>query len=178
MEGRADDTWIRDARAGSAEAFSKLVQMHQAGVRGFLRRLSGQRGDADDIAQEVFMFAWQNLQRFQTGKSFRAWLCAIAYRKFLSDSRSRRRQSARDAVALSQDSCDAIDPALRMDLLLAVHALSAEERAALVLCMAQGFSHEEAADALGKPLGTVKSHVARGRQKMLEILEAYDATKH
>jgi RNA polymerase sigma-70 factor (ECF subfamily) len=68
-----------------------------------------------------------------------------------------------------------LDPALAPDDLIALAegmaSLPLDQRAVVALCLAQGFSHSEAAEALGLPLGTVKSHVARGRAKLIEALE-------
>ena len=68
----AEAAWVRGAQTGSADAFGRLVQMHQQGLRAFLRRLSAT--DADDLAQETFVFAWEHIGRFDPARSFRPWL--------------------------------------------------------------------------------------------------------
>ncbi|HSS13599.1 MAG TPA: sigma factor, partial [Rhizomicrobium sp.] len=67
------------ARAGSADAFGRLVQMHQQALRAFLRRLCGNAADADDLAQEAFVFAWEHIARFDPARPFRPWLFGIAW---------------------------------------------------------------------------------------------------
>jgi len=166
---------IAQAKAGSTGAFTRLVDAHQQAVRAFLRRLSGSHADADDLAQETFLTAWQTLERFDAGRSFRLWLMGLAYRKYLTARRSLFRRMRRDAVAIEgmsettsfEGAADA-----RLDLSRAMAALPADQRAAIALCLAQEFSHAEAAEALGLPLGTVKSHVARGRDKLLAAMGA------
>jgi len=172
LVGDLDIGLVEAARRGSDAAFEKIVARHQKAVRGFLRRLGGDPADADDLAQETFVAAWRELDRFRAQSSLRSWLCGIAYRKRLGQRRSQRRASERDAAfaaasALGGDAADAGD---RLDLARAMADLPLEQRAAVSLCLAADFSHAEAAVALKLPLGTVKSHVARGRGKLLAAL--------
>ncbi len=164
---------ILAAQRGSPDAFARLVGRHQQKVRGFLRRLGGTYDDADDLAQETFVTAWSRLSAFRRGESLRAWLCGIAYRKWLTHRRSEVRRWSRDAAvvaATSKSSGPANEAGL--DASKALGALPPDQRAAVALCLAAEFSHAEAAAALGLPLGTVKSHVARGRAKLIELLGA------
>lgn len=162
---------VEAARRGSDLAFERIVQHHQQAVRAFLRRLGGDLDEADDLAQETFIAAWGALDRFRGQSSLRSWLCGIAYRKRLGQQRGRRRTEARDAAFL-----EVADPPPggssddRLDLARAMAELPLEQRAAVSLCLAADFSHAEAAHALHLPLGTVKSHVARGRAKLLQAL--------
>jgi len=167
----AEAVWVEKAQAGSAEAFGRLVRLHQQGLRAFLRRLSGNWADADDLAQESFVLAWTALARFQPGRSFRAWLFGIGWRKFREGRRSWARLLRRElAVAALAETVATPNPDLRLDLAAATHSLPPEQRAAVLLCLAGGFSHAEAAEVLALPLGTVKSHVTRGREKLLAAL--------
>ena len=156
-------------------AFARLVAMHQQPVRAFLRRVSRSYADADDLAQETFVAAWQTMARFERGRSFRLWLMGLAYRKFLTARRSWFRRMRRDAIAIEGASEIASPKELsdaRIDLSRALAELPQEQRAAVSLCLAEEFTHAEAADILGLPLGTVKSHVTRGRSKLLVALGA------
>jgi len=175
--GDLDIGLVEAARRGSDAAFERIVARHQAAVRGFLRRLGGDPSDADDLAQESFVAAWRELDRFRGQSSVRSWLCGIAYRKHLSQRRSQRRSGERDAAfaaasALATSGKDgaASDAGDRLDLARAMADLPIEQRAAVSLCLAADFSHAEAAAALKLPLGTVKSHVTRGRGKLLAAL--------
>jgi len=157
------------ARAGSADAFGRLVQMHQQALRAFLRRLSA--ADADDLAREAFVFAWEHIDRFDPARPFRPWLFGIAWRKYRDGRRFWRRLVARETrYAGMQPAIDGSDPGLRLDLASACAGLPSEQRAAVLLCLALDFSHAEAAQALALPLGTVKSHIARGREKLATFL--------
>lgn len=168
---------IERAQAGSTRAFSQLVDMHQQAVRAFLRRLTGNRAEADDLTQDVFLAAWENIVRFQRERSFRSWLCGLAYRKFLASRRAFFRRARRE-TEFAQEQETVATPAqisdARLDLLKAMRELAPEQRAAVALCLAADFSHAEAAEALAIPLGTVKSHVQRGRAKLLGLLGGED----
>ncbi|CAN5228539.1 RNA polymerase sigma factor [soil metagenome] len=166
-----DGPLVRAARGGSQPAFARLVAAHERALRGFLRK-SGY-GDADDIAQEAFLAAWSSLGRLRDDEGFRAWLFGIAWRKALDHDRAARRAARRDQ-AWREDQADEAtrqaDPADRMALQAALADLSADQRACVTLCLGQGWSHGEAAEALNLPLGTVKSHVNRGRERLLAVL--------
>lgn len=166
-----DEALAAAARGGSAGAFAAIVTRHQGAVRGFLRRACGNWADADDLAQETFVAAWAHMRLYEGRSSLRSWLCGIAFKKCLSHARARARAVVRDATFLETSAGGA--PLAQddlMDLAKAMKGLSIDQRAAVALCLAQGFSHGEAAEALGLPLGTIKSHVQRGRQKLLEAL--------
>ncbi|HEX7799618.1 MAG TPA: RNA polymerase sigma factor [Asticcacaulis sp.] len=162
---------IQQAKAGSDIAFSRLVAEHQQAVRAFLRRLCARPDEADDMAQEAFVTAWANLHRLREDARFRTFVCGIAYRKALNDRRSRGRALRRDSdwselqpqsAASGADRRAAVEAALR--------TLPVEQRAAVSLCVAGDYSHAEAAEILRLPLGTVKSHIMKGRQKLTELL--------
>lgn len=170
-----DDTLIAEVQRGSEGAFAVLVQRHQQALRAFLRRACGNRALADDLAQEAFLAAWSGIHKLKPGANLRAWLCGIGYRKALtalrSDRRSRRREEGYDpsgAIALSPSAED------RMSLESAMAQLPLDQRACVALCLGGDFTHAEAADALGMPLGTVKSHVQRGRARLLVALGVPD----
>jgi RNA polymerase sigma-70 factor (ECF subfamily) len=153
------------ARRGAPGAFREIVARHQQAVRSFLRRVLDNPADADDLAQETFLAAWGSLWRYGGRASLRSWLCAIAWKKRLTHDRGRRRALRREAAATPAEVCPA-HPDHRLDLSAALRGLPDDQRAAVALCLAGGFSHAEAAQSLGMPLGTVKSHVERGRARL------------
>jgi RNA polymerase sigma-70 factor, ECF subfamily len=167
-----DRALIAAIRGGSEPAFNILVDRHQQAVRTFLRRLMGNDADADDMAQETFLAAWTHARSFRDG-DVRSWLCGIAWRKAKGAQRSWFRRSARD-TAHHELSSGVTGGALiedRLAVKAALQALPLEQRAALTLCLVCGFSHAEAAKILGAALGTVKSHVLRGRERLREAIE-------
>jgi RNA polymerase sigma factor (sigma-70 family) len=168
-----DDALLARARSGSDDAFSRLVTEHQQAVRGFLRRLCMRPDDADDLAQESFVAAWANLHRLKAGTAFRSFVCGIAYRKALNDRRRIRRTLRRDSDWLETRPQQA-EPTV--EARLTVHDLPLDQRAAISLCVAADYSHAEAAAILGLPLGTIKSHIQKGRARLSALLGvAHDA---
>jgi RNA polymerase sigma factor (sigma-70 family) len=170
-----DEALVTAAQSGSTEAFSRLVERHQQALRAFLRRACGDWATADDLAQETFMAAWARIGRLKTGASVRAWLCGIGYNKHLTSIRSASRERAR-ATRYEEDRDETIDAAPEDKLALekAMADLPPDQRACVALCLAADFSHAEAAEALDMPLGTVKSHVSRGRARLMQALGVCD----
>lgn len=152
-------------------AFGELVRRHQSLVRGMLARMTGNRALADDLAQSAFMRAFEKIGSYRGEGAFKSWLCRIAYAEFLQ---ARRKRAAVErtmaqfqaAQALAASAQRGVDRGEVVDLDRALATLSEDERACVVLCYACGMSHGEAAAATGLPLGTVKSHVSRGREKL------------
>ena len=174
---------VRDDR----HAFSELVRRHQSAVRTTLRRLTaGNHALADDLAQETFMLAYRNLKSFRQEARFSTWLYRIATNAFLADARKRKEEllGDRDSDVADDDDSDAVifdsagpDPTrattLRVDMDRALAVLSEGERAAIVQCYHNDLSHEEAAQVLNCPVGTVKTHILRAKQKLKARLAAW-----
>ena len=156
-------------------AFERLVRRHQSMVRGVLRRLA--RGDAalaDDLSQETFVLAWRNLRSFRFDARFSTWLYRIAFNAWLTQARRRREVLLEDSAevpAADDPGADAPGAEERIDLERALSGLSDGERAAIAACYYADLTHEEAAVALGIPLGTVKTHILRAKEKLRARLE-------
>lgn len=160
---------LRLAAAGDAAAFGLLVREHQSALRGYLRRLTrGNHALADDLAQETFLEAHRKIAQFQGHGSFTGWLYAIAWSRFLMETRKRKLEPLDEMDERVAPECD---PGLKLDLEKAMAMLRPPERSALTLCFALGMPHEEAAEVMKVPLGTLKSHVARGREKLKTLLK-------
>ena len=158
----------RRAATGDVAAFGFLVREHQSQLRGYLRRLTrGNHALADDLAQETFLEAHRKIAQFQGQGSFAGWLYAIAWSRFLMEARKRKLEPLDDMDERIAPECD---PGLKLDLEKALALLRPPERSALTLCFALGMPHEEAAEVMKVPLGTLKSHVARGREKLKTTL--------
>jgi RNA polymerase sigma factor (sigma-70 family) len=169
-------------------AFSELVRRHQSAVRTTLRRLAaGNYALADDLAQETFMLAYRNLGSFRQEAQFSTWLFRIATNAFLAHARKRNEVLLGDRdqdVGSDEDDVpgDAESAApdhtraasLRIDLDRALAVLSESERAAIVQCYHNDLSHEEAAVVLNCPVGTVKTHILRAKQKLKARLKAWE----
>jgi RNA polymerase sigma factor (sigma-70 family) len=173
-----DEDLVKRAKAGSTQAYDHLVRRHQNAVRGFLRRIVYEPSFADDVAQETFLKAWQSLGQWRgasgDGGSFKGWLFSIAWNK-ANDARKSQARSLQRDTAWTQELDGVPDPEsasrARLDLDRVLQALSPEQKLVVSLCYGAGLSHTEAAQALDMPLGTVKSHALRGREKALERLK-------
>lgn len=156
-------------------AFGELVRRHQSTVRGLLRNLT--RTDvelADDLAQETFIRAYKNIRGFRGDAKFSTWLYRIAYNVFREEARKRRELVGIDEERLeSEADTRTVDAGLRHDLMNALSRLPLSERSAVMLCCQNGLSHEEASQVLEIPLGTVKTNVLRGREKLKKMLAAW-----
>jgi len=168
-------------------AFAELVKRHQSSVRACLRKLTaGNHALADDLAQDTFVLAWRNLKSFRQEARFSTWLYRIATNCWLAHARRRKEELLGDRDAdIADDEGDDAAPhesaggdhapgtAMKMDVERALARLSEAERAAIVQCYHNDLSHEEAAYVLGCPVGTVKTHVLRGKQKLKVALAAW-----
>jgi RNA polymerase sigma-70 factor, ECF subfamily len=143
-------------------------------LRAFAGSMCRHRDQADDLAQEVLAKAWRAKDRFEPGTNLKAWLFTILRNELFSRRRRDWRQShwdegaaeripaPADAQVWSSELCDAAH---------ALHCLPTDQREALILVAAAGFSYQEAADICGAPLGTIKSRVARGRMALLDLVD-------
>jgi RNA polymerase sigma-70 factor (ECF subfamily) len=162
MSEPSDEELVARVVTSDSRAFDVLVRRHQGRVRNWLRQLTRDAGRADDLAQDVFIIVWERAYSFAGKGSFAAWLMKIAYNQYLQARRKRGVPLVfgSDADIASPDGQEWPD----VDKMLAV--VGAEERLVLTLCFAHGMSHGEVAAVLDMPLGTVKSHVQRGRAKI------------
>ncbi len=159
---------VAQAVTGSREAFGELVRRHGSAVRGLLRRMGADPALADDLAQDAFLAAFEQIADFRGEGTFQAWVKRIAARLYV---KRWRRDVRLDVVAetpeAEQDPAEGqTGAAARIYLDEALKTLSPVERVCVSLCYGGGLSHAEAAQALNAPLGTVKSHVKRGLDKL------------
>jgi RNA polymerase sigma factor (sigma-70 family) len=170
---RDDESLLAAVRDGSEHAFNTLIDRHQQGVRTFLRGLTSNHSDADDIAQETFLAAWNQAKSFRGQGSVRAWLFAIAWRQAKGSHRRWFRAARRDTAyheTFSEVEAPETSAEDRILLRQALVSLPLDQRAAVVLVLGSGYTHAEAAEMLAIPLGTIKSYVLRGREKLRGIL--------
>ena len=167
-----DDQYLVALAVGSQDtaAFGELIRRHQSQVRNFLRTLSRDRFVADDLSQECFLHAWDKLQTYSGRGSFIGWLLKVAYTTFLQSKRKSKRytevldEAAYVAQTESRSYTEASNEVSDLDKLLAV--LTQEERAVMIMSYACGLSHREISEATGMPVGTIKSVIFRGKEKI------------
>ncbi len=182
-----DHSLVDRAREGDARAFEALVQRYQRWVFTLAVRMLGDRAEAEDMAQEIFLKAYRGLPGFKGTSRFSTWLYSIASHHCLNSLEARRRQPAASAGAMgSRDTGDDDSPTAvdrlangapradaileRADLMRIVQAelrnLRKDHRLILILRDIQGLSYEEIADTLRLELGTVRSRLHRARMEM------------
>lgn len=156
-----------------SEEFAQGLAAHVPNLRAFARSLSGNTSQADDLVQETLVKAWKNQASFQAGSNLRAWLFTILRNSFLSE-RRRRKNEIEDAngafaerVVVAGSQIDHMD---MLDFSAALQQLPDDQREALLLVGAEGFSYEQAAEMCGCAVGTIKSRVSRARRRLAEML--------
>jgi RNA polymerase sigma-70 factor, ECF subfamily len=171
----SDKNLVLTAKAGDKTSFGRLVELNQSPLRSFLRSLSNQETDlADDLAQDTFIIAYQQLNSFRGEGSFLSWLMGIAYRQFLLYARKKkRRRELLEGVTGFSKSSHQEKGILKIDLERAMGHLALSEKTAIILNSREGLTHAEISSVMEMPLGTVKSHITRGRDKLKYILSGH-----
>lgn len=177
LEDALEESVVALAINGDDGAFTELVRRRQKRVRDLLRRLCGNHALADDLAQKTFVRAWRGIRALRDPGAFGGWLKRVAVNEWLAEAR-------RAAVPVDDDEgalLAAADPAPSperiaggIDLERALAGLGAAERLCVVLAHGEGMTHAEIAQATHLPLGTVKSHVLRGSEKLKRICAKVD----
>lgn len=170
----AETVVVALAAGGDRSAFCELVWRRQSWLRNLLRRLCRDPALADDLAQQAFIKAWRSLPQLKAPGAFGGWLRRLAINTWLADVRT----STRDVSQYEAEELPAavFTPAAaeQLDLDRALAKLTQTERLCVVLAYNEGMSHGEISAATGLPLGTVKSHVRRGAQRLRVLLRAYE----
>ena len=160
-----DADLIGRARRGDVEAYNHLISRWQKRIYNYLLRLVGNREDALDLSQDVFLKAYQNLRRLENSARFAAWLFRIAHNEAYSMFRKRRLESDEEAVPgevegeISVAGSSVFPIELSLAVTAALDRLSADQREAVVLKVYQGFKFDEMAEILDCPVSTVKSRL-------------------
>ncbi len=186
----ADSVLVEQCRRGDAQAFARLVTLHESMVYNLAVRLLGDPEEARDVSQEVFLQVYRRLGRFEGRSNLKTWIYRIVVNQSHNRRRFWRRRRRDQALALEEmtpsDEATMAEAAGRQDgpheqlvrrerglrMEAALAALSFEHRAILLLREVEELSCEEMADSLGLPVGTVKSRLARARESLRSVLLA------
>ena len=182
---------IHDAQKGDLEAFNRLVLAHQSRVFNVALRIMGDPDSASDATQEAFISAYRNVRRYRGG-SFQGWLLRIVTNACYDELRRRKRRPATSIEELSTEpdgdpgeaglslasrhqgpEVAAEDAELSRAIEDCLRRLPDEFRVVAVLADVQGYEYAEVARMVGKPLGTVKSRLARARARLRDCLRRY-----
>ncbi len=171
-----EQVWVLQSRKGDPAAFESLIRAHQRMVHSLTFRMTGSLDDAEDLAQETFLRAYQQLDSFRGEAKFSTWLCTIAVNLSLNwRARESRRKDihtkwSEDAI-LKNDGRDEFPDELSRHVQKALDRLPAKQRAAIVLTVYDGHNHAEAAQILGCSETTVSWRVFTARQKLKRWLK-------
>jgi RNA polymerase sigma-70 factor, ECF subfamily len=165
---------VRRAQAGEVGAFEQLYRENVDRVFAICLRMSADRGRAEELAQDVFVRAWERLGSFEGRSAFSTWLHRLAVNVVLGDKRS---ESARRSRVLVTDDLEAFDrpqrsadPGTAMDLERAIATLPKGARTVFVLHDVEGYRHEEIGQMQGLAVGTCKAQLHRARKLLREAL--------
>jgi len=155
--------------SGDQHAFATLIKKYQGAIRQFLRRLTaGDQATADDIAQEAFLRIYQNLDTFLGTSTFSTWAHKVAYNCFLKYKQKVYHQYEIEGFDFSVLEAQVED--IEKDLIIErlMKCLDLAERICITLSVSAGMSHQEICVVTKFPLGTIKSHINRGKQKLMD----------
>jgi RNA polymerase sigma-70 factor (ECF subfamily) len=184
-----DEQLIQAAKQGDLDAFNRLVASYQGLAFNLAYRLLSDDSVAEDVTQDAFISAYKNIRSYRGG-SFKAWLLRIVTNGSYDELRRRQRRPQTSLEPDPIDGEDSAEPhwladpgetpqelAERVELNAAIqrclNQLESEFRAAVVLVDVQGMDYAEAAQVLRRPLGTVKSRLARARNRLQQCLQGF-----
>jgi len=177
--------WIAQAQAGDKNAFKKLVELYQRRIFAFCYDLTGSAQDAEDLSQDVFVKMWKNLDSFRSEAKLGSWLYRIAMNTWIDTGRKKNAKVHRATQELEDETMQLAtayqdageNPAqaaesnlLQRQILRALDALTAKERAVFTLRHYDDLKLDVIGDRLGVTTGTVKSLLFRALQKLQKEL--------
>lgn len=187
----ADAVLVLRCQEDDCEAFDEIVARYKDGIYNYIWRMISNRDDAEDLAQEVFVRAYSSIKRFKSESNLRTWLYKIASNLCI-DKYRRSGLEKRIFTSMETESDDgegqvtreipddAYDPQLlyqteeiKQQVHIAISKLPEKLRAAVLLYDLEGMSYEEISEALGCPMGTVKSRLFKARIQLRTLLTPY-----
>ncbi len=186
LDQAAELALMEQCRRQDFDAFGKLIDLYQARIIGFVKRMVRNSEEAEDIAQEVFIRAYQNLGKFDGRSSLRTWLFRIAYNLCVDVARKKSRHLPEAGLVDHETNevyeiCDPkwnpetviLDEEMREVIEQSVATLSEKLRSVLLLHDKEELGYEELSELLNIPVGTVKSRLFLARQHVQRDVEKY-----
>jgi len=166
-----DQLWVEQSRRGDPEAFAELVRRYQRMIHALTYRMTGSLADAEDIAQEVFIQAYQQLGAYRAEARFSSWLYQIAVNRCLNwQKRSRRQAQFQEQWDREQKTANTANESVALRVQEALLQLNPKQRAAVVLTVYEGMNHAQAAQALACMETTVSWRLFTARAKLKRLL--------
>jgi RNA polymerase sigma-70 factor (ECF subfamily) len=185
MEGKhlEDSYLIGRISAGDQEAFARFFDLHSAAVLGLVFRILGTHSEAEEVLQEVFLQVWRQSDRYEPGRSTpRGWLLMLGRSRALDRLRRREARGRHEQEAMADAGFPRLASPVGTERLeeterservqTALNLLSPEQRRCIELAFFEGLTHTQIADRLAAPLGTVKSRILLGMNKLRQALSA------
>lgn len=180
-EERNEKELLLSAKRGEMWAFEELIRLYERGVFGYLLRLTGDKEDAQDVAQETFLKVFNSISSYDTERPFKAWIYTIATRTlydWFRKKKVRKELYIIDDEDSGFETIDETDAYKRIDtghdLEIALKKIKPAYKSVLLLYYMQGFTYEEIAKILSEPLGTVKTNIRRAKIALRDILKETD----
>ena len=183
MQNLSDHELVIIAKSGDEAAFSELMKRHYKGVLNYIYRFTNGREGSEDLAQEVFLRVYKSLGKYKPDAKFSTWLYKIATNLCLTNLKKKNPNISLDELeenspglpdSKAQNPYDNMyRKEIKKNVLNAINRLPEKERIALTLTKYEGFSYIEAADVLNCSVGAVKTHIYRGRMKLVDYLKDY-----
>jgi RNA polymerase sigma-70 factor, ECF subfamily len=175
VEQLTDEALLEQFLGGRAECFDALMRRHEDRIFALALRMMGERGDALEASQEIFLTLWRRAPSFRGDSAFSTWLYRIGINT-CHDLLRRRKRVPQPQEELPEPATGgrpgmADQVALRLDLTQALAVIQDDYREAVVMHDLGGVSYEEIAHLTGVPVGTVKSRISRGRRALAAALE-------
>jgi RNA polymerase sigma-70 factor, ECF subfamily len=174
VEGLSDEQLLDQFLAGRRACFDALVRRHEDRIFALALRMMGDRSEALDASQEIFLTLWRRARSFRGDSSFSTWLYRIGINTCHDLLRKRKRvPQPQEELPESVDRRPGLEEgvALRLDLARALATIQGDYRDAVLMHDLGGVPYEEIARLTGVPVGTVKSRISRGRRALAEVLE-------
>lgn len=176
---------IKKAKSGNLEAFEQLILQYEKRIYNYCYRMTNSQEDAEDLAQEIFIKVYKNLKSFKGNSKFSTWIYRIAYNTCID--KYRKKEVATVSLTLNSDEEEkeidlpSNDPLPEERIVSreeydvvceCISELKPEYKNAVILRDIQNYTYDEIAEILNIPLGTVKSHISRGRAALRDALIA------
>lgn len=186
LDAQTEQMLLEQCRRQNFDAFSQIVDAYQHRVFGFVKRMVGTVEEAEDIAQEVFVRAFQNIGRFDGRCNLRTWLFRIAHNLCIDQSRKKGRHMAAGSLvdAENEQEIDVLDERWNPEAIImteelhrvvekSIESMSEKLRTVLLLHDQEELPYEELAQLLDLPIGTVKSRLFLARQHIANTVRNY-----
>jgi RNA polymerase sigma-70 factor, ECF subfamily len=173
MSKTEDMLWVSQVvMFDNKQSFNRLVLKYQSPIRRFFLNLTmGDNPLSDDLAQETFIKAYLNIRSFQGISAFSTWLFRIAYNTYYDSVRAKKYYDDLDILQIDKISSNNIEySSEKSDIFTALKYLKKDEKSAILLFYMEDKSHKEIAKIMDIPLGTVKTNILKGKEKLGKFL--------